>query len=747
MKRAVTSSGNFILIVVAVWCTMGALISAFTFNLDLWSLIPAWVAAALLLAVLATFFKGKGIAVMTIPLVMLLVFRLSAILEGAKWAVFHITSQYNKWLSVPVVFPDASATQYELTLFFITIGIILAFFLSVSICLQRSAFHTIVFTAPFVFLTVVLIETTPDNIYLLGLLAVYLTLLISSSMHPYNFVKAGSSVFTALALSVVLLGAVYLLAPPSRYVRGGFADNFDIFIRDAAAKIGLILDRPGTGWPGLPGGEWRFNTELVSVSNAGTRMIMDQTLLEATSTQAGTFYLRGYSMERFNGSEWISDKGALPGSYEDYNGGRAASIAEGHSLLNLGGGSSEVNMAIRRRGDSSEIIYRPYYSYPGAGSQEEMYNVDFYYVEGSVQGLYDEIFEYHDSSTQQIRETSPDGLSVSYSIVFNQPMPVFIGEQAPSIYKQVDTSTAVGLRRIAFDAGIDPDADRAEIVEMVAEYISSAASYTLNPYITPEGEDFALYFLEHSKRGYCIHFATAATLMLRALDIPARFTSGFVVTIPQGSANRTVLVTDRHAHAWVEVFYDDVGWIPLEVTPAASGTGFGTGGAPFIGTTLPEAQPGIESSPPTGPTGEPPPGFSPSPTPGVGQGELDSASIGVLGVLLIVVLCAGAVASAAVAGPRVLRKRRAKLFSQPDTNAAVICAWRSACRINRRIGASLGAVEELALKARFSLHRISEEEREAVLEGIEQLVVELNRRENILGRFLLRYFLWTKRDI
>ena len=441
MKRVLTISGSFLLILVAVYCTMGALISAFSFGVELRSLYPAWLIAALLLAVFASFLRGKGILLLMIPLVILLLLKSSEIIDGAKWTVYSITSEYNKWLNIPVVFPGAaSATQYELTLFYSAAGIILAYLLSISICLQRSAFHTIVFTAPVVFLTVVLIETAPDSIFLLGLLAVYLTLLISSSMHPYNFNKSGSSVFIALILSLILMGAAYLVAPPDRYERNELVENLDYYIRNVASDIGLVIDRTGIGWPVSASGVWRFSTDSVGISNAGARMISDRSILEVTSTRAGTFYLKGFSMLDFDGREWRNHEEAHQRIGSPLPNVKPALIADAYSWL-YGQNSDLVQMTITKTGDSSNMIYQPYYSMPYTQSSSDSYSVIFYYVNGSVMGhlnrlLNDESIEFYD-------------IDVSG---YNKLI------QAPSEYTKVDEHTAEGLRQLALEVGIDPSA-------------------------------------------------------------------------------------------------------------------------------------------------------------------------------------------------------------------------------------------------------------------------------------------------
>ncbi len=87
----------------------------------------------------------------------------------------------------------------------------------------------------------------------------------------------------------------------------------------------------------------------------------------------------------------------------------------------------------------------------------------------------------------------------------------------------------------------------------------------------PEGEDSVEYFLFEQHKGYCIHFASAATLLLRMYGIPARFASGYLV-LPSdfkenGDRTWTASVTDERAHAWTEIFGDNIGFTPLEATP------------------------------------------------------------------------------------------------------------------------------------------------------------------------------------
>ncbi len=103
-------------------------------------------------------------------------------------------------------------------------------------------------------------------------------------------------------------------------------------------------------------------------------------------------------------------------------------------------------------------------------------------------------------------------------------------------------------------------------------YLSTYVSYEEND-ITPVGNgiDFVLNFLDGTKKGYSIHYATAAALMFRYYGIPARYVEGFLITRQEAQdmqPGQTLSLDGSHAHAWVEYYQDGVGWLPFEVTPA-----------------------------------------------------------------------------------------------------------------------------------------------------------------------------------
>ena len=82
--------------------------------------------------------------------------------------------------------------------------------------------------------------------------------------------------------------------------------------------------------------------------------------------------------------------------------------------------------------------------------------------------------------------------------------------------------------------------------------------------------DFLQYTLEGSGSGYSVHYATAATLMLRYFGVPARYVEGYYLSAEEAAEyqpGEPIVLTERHAHAWAEYYLPGVGFVPFEVTP------------------------------------------------------------------------------------------------------------------------------------------------------------------------------------
>ena len=740
MKYLLNWSGNFIIISASVLCTMGALISAFSFNVDIHTLSVVCLTTVVALSAFITIWRGKGVLLLIFPAMAAIAWNLDDIIRGAKWVAFFITNEYSKWLSVSVLFPGVSATAYEQTLFFAAAGTLLAFMISVALCSRSSASLIISFTAPSVSLTLILTEYHANYYFLLGLVAIYLTLIITSALHPpvvslygtahrvqgrlteqddanssFHEHQKGRAIFFALAITAIIMGITYLAAPPDSQRRGELAILVDSHVRGISERVGVSISNADIGWPETFTGIWRFNTRNVAVADAGRRIITDRGLLEINSTHAGTFYLRGYSMQFFDGRTWSYNPDMSMNHYheEELSMLLPRTIAEATGRYHPDSLPLQVSMAVKTTGDSSYIIYQPYYTYAVYlyGHDIVTYIAGFYHMANNIFDL---------------ASALPPGTIDGHFDELNMLI--------ARTYTQIDSSTAHGLRELAAAQGISANAPRALIADQVAEYVSSAARYTLSPHIIPRDEDFAIYFLEYSREGYCIHFATVATLMLRSLGVPARFTSGFTVTVPEDMVGEIVVITDRQAHAWVEVYYDDIGWVYLEVTPASWASG--------VPGRLQHST--SEAGPAPGGTGQPEPGRASAPpsSPRHDEARNDSESQpgnehgpgNVFSIVIFITICALLLFLYRF----IAFKLRKKGFTQEDTNAAVIYAWGYISRLARN-NPPPDKIHELAFKARFSQHRISEDERDMAISYATRLSREVINSKGLVGRLWLKH--------
>ena len=119
---------------------------------------------------------------------------------------------------------------------------------------------------------------------------------------------------------------------------------------------------------------------------------------------------------------------------------------------------------------------------------------------------------------------------------------------------------AIGLRGKATD-----DADFVRIV--LNKFRDEEFFYTLTP---PRLErDSVDDFLFNTRRGFCGHFASSFTMLMRAAGVPARVVGGY-----QGGEWNPVggylIMRQSHAHAWSEVWLGDRGWVRVDPTAAVA---------------------------------------------------------------------------------------------------------------------------------------------------------------------------------
>jgi transglutaminase-like putative cysteine protease len=159
----------------------------------------------------------------------------------------------------------------------------------------------------------------------------------------------------------------------------------------------------------------------------------------------------------------------------------------------------------------------------------------------------------------------------SYEVVSAIPQP-----QPEDLFRDQDYSQEPGEGYLQIE-GVDPRVVRqAEDLTRSAptayqkalalqRYLrSDQFTYDLNVESLSSGSDQLTRFLFSVRRGYCEQFASAMAVMARAVHLPARVAIGFTSGRRVGDRFE---VTTRDAHAWPEIWFNDVGWVRFEPTP------------------------------------------------------------------------------------------------------------------------------------------------------------------------------------
>lgn len=135
--------------------------------------------------------------------------------------------------------------------------------------------------------------------------------------------------------------------------------------------------------------------------------------------------------------------------------------------------------------------------------------------------------------------------------------------QSRPYYLEVPDHLRGPLTRVARGAVQGATTPRERIARLEA-YLMAKHPYSLR-YTPRRGDPVLSFVLNEGDGAHCEFFASAATLMLRCLDIPARYVTGFFAHEEEGE--KTTIVRQRDAHAWTEAYLDGTGWVTVEATP------------------------------------------------------------------------------------------------------------------------------------------------------------------------------------
>lgn len=161
------------------------------------------------------------------------------------------------------------------------------------------------------------------------------------------------------------------------------------------------------------------------------------------------------------------------------------------------------------------------------------------------------------------------------------PVDITPGATPPELdaYLSLPTSVGAEVRNLAREV-VAGGSTRFEQALLLEAFFRDPELFTYDAGVSTghSSLDLADWLLDEESRnyrtGYCEQFATAMAVMARTLGLPSRvalgFTPGELVTAEDGS--ELIVVRQRNAHAWVEVWFSGQGWVRFDPTPRSDAT-------------------------------------------------------------------------------------------------------------------------------------------------------------------------------
>ena len=519
----------------------------------------------------------------------------------------------------------------------------------------------------------VVTDSLPDTIYLVLFLTAVVLMMLCSATRQKDRVQGRRLAAMAAIPVFIAVGVLFLAVPEQTYYHKEKAQAISDFL---VGKYTLeqMMDR-------LAGNPIQLEQKKVDLSAVGARIENNAKILEVTPRQnGGTLYLRTTSLDRYTGKQWVDSETPLSTLYwPEY--------AEGVVY--------RYDEVVIKTQYAHEMLYLPYYA---AG-------LDLNTITRGYR------------NTKKLNEYSIAQVFMSHWDV------QFEADRTTTSAQQVDIAAATRLpdetKKWAIPLAkeiVGNQQDPYYQALYIGEYVKNSARYdTKTSRMSKEYTDFAQWFLEESETGYCIHFATAGAVLLKALDIPARYVTGYMVNTRAGT---TTEVLGTHAHAWVEYWLPGFGWTVLECTPPAEETP-DTPEATHSATTPQQPDTTV-------------PVLTPDLAPQT-PGTQESKDTQWLWWLLMPVIPFGLWLQGAL---RRNRRRQKCTAGTPNQNA--LACWQEAEKLSRYLGETPPEqLRSLAEKAKFSPYTLTGEE-------LNQFHLYLRRCQHRLEKknFLLR--LWHK---
>ncbi len=693
-----------ILAFVVALAGIGCMETAFGFWVDMDMLWKILAVAAVAFGALSQFRRGGTVLLAALALSAGWLLQKGRLVIAVKTLAYEITRPWYSGYQWEFLNWGTAPTGQDVTFGLTVLALCIAFCVAWVIGRRKMLILAVIPALFPLYTCFVVTDTIPDARWLFWLLFTVALMLLTHGVRRRS-AKEGLRL-TALLLIPVFLASVLLFSalPEDEYEVQmsqlqqtilGWLRELPFVTQDPDGQLSL-----GTG------GVLKRNMDLTDV---GPKSLPRYAVMDVLSDRTELLYLRGQAMDVYTGTTWnVSGAGSLPDAGWPVK-----------DLKEDGGISIHIRI-------SNSVLYFPYYVSGKLWTDQ--------FDQGSLpnpEGLRDYAFT---RMTVKEGDTFFSDTNTSARDVYSQ-------------YLALPEDTRLWAKDFLIENGL-ATGNRAQNVQAICDFVRDSAEYDLETPRMPEGtEDFARWFLEESSTGYCVHYATAATVLLRAAGVHARFVTGYAQQIRAG---RNTSITADKAHAWVEYFDAEAGYwkmidptpeigIPEETTQPTETTAppttvptepTETTAPPTTAPTKPTEETTVPTTEATSPSTVPKETLPPenpvkTPRQPLWQGIwVIAGAFGAVGILL---------------GQYALRRgRRKKKLSAGEPNRKAVYRWLYVARLCRYLKLQPPReLWELTEKAMFSQHTLTDGELAEFTRFIRQA------HENLQSRKLLKR-LWLK---
>ena len=393
----------------------------------------------------------------------------------------------------------------------------------------------------------ILTDTPPSLLPLLAAVFSVVAQALSQSVRRRNAGEEGKAILLAALTAAGLLGLLLYLFPRDSYTPPITWDE----LTTKMDRWSQNQNDRGNLRAGLSG-----NPDSVDLSNLSALPNHSATVMQVKASRSMYLYLRGSSYADFDGVTWrrgaeqrwdslpmLPYLGRRPEvSLTLVTMERVEQLYSTYQITALPSGAEAVSDAYLRNADGRMYYDLEFVTDPGPVEADEAYDR---WVRDRCTQLPEETragvlawWEENRGDLEAFPALSEEDMTSGLSVIV-------VGEDGTG--RVGDTIQVSGY--------VDPDSRAAYLLayaEAVAAKVSQAASYSRTPERAPRDRDFCTWFLQEAEEGFCVHYASSCTALLRAISrlnsarTPSAFSSpAFAATLSSSAFSRSASSTGR----------------------------------------------------------------------------------------------------------------------------------------------------------------------------------------------------------